>query len=70
MKIKRKSKKYAPLTIKFDTNKEESLFLSIIDSIDSNHVSNTSYKLSEDEYKLIIEISNWFTNNLGYRGHE
>jgi hypothetical protein len=53
--------------MKFETQEEENLFLSIIDKFDAHESPDLDFELTDSEQQIIIKISDWFTSEVGYR---
>ena len=66
MKIKQKEAPFNPITITLETQQEAEKFISIIDKIDwYRNNANPPPDVTEEEYKLVVQISNSF-GHLGF----
>lgn len=67
MKISTGKPKYKKIKIVLETKKEADSFMSLIDKVDMRRCNaNMPPMVSENEYELVKQISNFFTDIVGF----
>jgi len=68
MKISQTPSIFQPITITLQTKREADLFISIINKIDAaKNNAGPAPIVTHAELTIVTEISNWFTDSIGFR---